>query len=665
MKLFWKIYLAVFICFVLIVMAMSAFIIRSQIANATESMIKQQKTVGSIMIDEIEKGYLVDKLPFQSLKFLTEHESFAFWWLVNPNGKVYLANDIKSIGIGAFTYLPQASSSIGDNAVSIIGKNEIVFIQTFGYGLNKMSFWLGFTTKDIQIAKNRIIFTTITYAFASLVVLCLMIYFVINHLIMPIQKLTVAAGKIGSGQFDCKVDKQSNDEIGLLADAFNKMTMDLKQTTTSIDNLNREISERKQSENKLLETNCYLEEATARANDMAALAEMADMAKSQFLANMSHEIRTPMNAIIGFSDLLAEEELTDEQKKEINLIRESSHNLLRLINDILDFSKIEAGKLNIEIIDCSLAELLNSIGSLIMPKAKEKGVEFKIIESKDLPAQIRTDHIRLRQCLINLIGNAVKFTQQGYVHLNVSLEDRNNRPYIRFDVEDTGIGISLDKQQKIFDPFVQADGSTTREYGGTGLGLTITKQLAKLLSGEITLTSEVSKGSVFSLVIPAGLDVAKQPIGDGYNITDQLDSRRDEIEEPKFSGHVLVAEDVKTNQMLTEKLLKQMGLQVTIVDDGNKALQKVLIQEFDLILMDMQMPCMNGYEATKEMRKEGITTPIVALTANAITGDEKKCIEAGCDDYLAKPFSKKGLLEKIRKYLLSEEQASIETVEIL
>ena len=232
-------------------MAMSALIIRSQIANATKSMIKQQKTVGSIMIDEIEKGYLVDKLPFQSLKFLTEHESFAFWWLVKPNGQVYLADDIKSIGIQAFTCFPQAPSSIGDNAVSITGKNEIVFIQTFGYGSNKMSFWLGFTTKDIQLAKTRIISTTITCALVLLVVLGLIIYFVINHFIRPIQKLTVAAGKIGNGQFDCKVDKQSNDEVGLLADAFNKMTVDLRQTTTSIDNLNCEITERKRAEKAL------------------------------------------------------------------------------------------------------------------------------------------------------------------------------------------------------------------------------------------------------------------------------------------------------------------------------------------------------------------------------------------------------------------------------
>jgi two-component system, LuxR family, sensor kinase FixL len=251
MKLFWKIYSAVFICFVLIVMAMSAFMIRSQITNATESMINQQKTVGSIMIDEIERGHLADTLPFQSLKCLTEHKSFAFWWIVKPNGKIYLADNVKSIGIQAFTCFPQAPSSLGDNAVSITGKNEIVFIQTFGYGSNKMSFWLGFTTKDIQLAKTRIIFTTITCALVLLVVLGPIIYFVINHFIRPIQKLTLAAGKIGSGQFDYKVDKQSNDEIGLLADAFNKMAVDLRQTTTSIGNLNCEITERKRAEEAL------------------------------------------------------------------------------------------------------------------------------------------------------------------------------------------------------------------------------------------------------------------------------------------------------------------------------------------------------------------------------------------------------------------------------
>jgi PAS domain S-box-containing protein len=481
-----------------------------------------------------------------------------------------------------------------------------------------------------------------------------------DSLTLANQQIAIAIEK-GSNYFEW-MHKRADTGKEFPADVLlNSMELDGKLVLQAVV---RDITERKQNEKELLETNRYLEEATARANDMAARAEMADMAKSQFLANMSHEIRTPMNAIIGFSDLLAEEEnLTDEQKEDINIIKESGHHLLRLINDILDFSKIEAGKLNIEIIDSSLAELLDSVRSLMRPKAVEKGIEFEVVKSKDLPAQIHTDPTRLRQCLINLIGNAVKFTEKGYVHLNVSLEDRNNQPYVRFDIEDTGIGIPLDKQEKIFGAFEQADGSTTREYGGTGLGLTITKQLTELLGGQLTLTSREGKGSVFSLVIPAGLDAAKQPLLDGYNITDQSDSQRDEIEELKFSGHVLVVEDVKTNQMLMRSLLEKMGIEVTIAEDGNEALQKVLTGEFDLIFMDMMMPNMNGYEAATELRKQGIMTPIVALTANVMAGDDKKCIEAGCDDYLAKPFSKKGLLGKIHKYLISEPQATIETAD--
>ncbi|MBL4700801.1 MAG: hypothetical protein JKX85_06040, partial [Phycisphaeraceae bacterium] len=229
------------------------------------------------------------------------------------------------------------------------------------------------------------------------------------------------------------------------------------------------------------EVNQHLELATMLANNMAAQAEMASAAKSQFLANMSHEIRTPMNAILGFSDLLADEDLTDKQKQDVNLIRDSGRNLLTLINDILDFSKIEAGQLDTEMIDCSLAKLLNSVESLMRSKATEKRLEFKVVESHGLPAQIHSDPTRLNQCLINLIGNALKFTQNGYVHLNVSLEQRGDKPFIRFDVEDTGIGIPKNKQAKIFESFTQADGDTTRKYGGTGLGLTIARQLAELL----------------------------------------------------------------------------------------------------------------------------------------------------------------------------------------
>jgi signal transduction histidine kinase len=225
---------------------------------------------------------------------------------------------------------------------------------------------------------------------------------------------------------------------------------------------------------------------------------------------MSHEIRTPMNSIIGFSDLLADEDLTDEQVGYVNLVRDSARNLLNLIDDILDFSKIEAKQLDIEYIECSLGRILSFIDSTMKQQAAKKSLDFRIAESENLPERIRTDPARLRQCLINLTNNAIKFTGKGHVYVNVSTEDRDGQSYIRFDIEDTGIGISKDKQETIFNWFTQADESHTRQYGGTGLGLTITKDLAVLLGGELTLTSQEGAGSVFSLVVPADLDVTEQ-----------------------------------------------------------------------------------------------------------------------------------------------------------
>jgi CheY-like chemotaxis protein len=334
-----------------------------------------------------------------------------------------------------------------------------------------------------------------------------------------------------------------------------------------------------------------------------------------------------------------------------------------LINDVLDFSKIEAGKLDVDIIDCSLRELFIAIESLMRPVATEKGLEFEIVESNALPAQIRTDPARLHQCLINLV--AMKFTEEGYVRVTVSLHEDGDQPHIRFDVKDTGIGIPPEKQEMILEPFTQADGSTSRKFGGTGLGLAITRQLANLLGGELSITSEVGKGSVFSLMIPVGMDIESQPFLDGNNITEETNAGQDKLEKAKFFGHVLVAEDTRTNQVLAKLLLERLGLQVTMAEDGQEAVHKALAQEFDLIFMDIQMPKMNGYQATKALRNEGIKTPIVALTASAMKGDDKKCIEAGCNDYLSKPIDRPKFLKIVRKYLpsdgeaLSEESGSV------
>jgi signal transduction histidine kinase/CheY-like chemotaxis protein/CHASE1-domain containing sensor protein len=432
-----------------------------------------------------------------------------------------------------------------------------------------------------------------------------------------------------------------------------------KQIIVAIDN----ITERKQTEELLQqaladaeELNRNLELTSELANDMTVQAELANAAKSEFLANMSHEIRTPLNAIIGFGDMFSDQGLNEEQKSDLDIIRESGKGLLDIINNILDFSKIEAKQVDIEMVDCSMGRMLRFVDSIMQLKAEQKSIDFKIIPADNLPETIRTDPVRLRQCLLNLAGNAIKFTEKGHVYIRISLEDAAGLPYIRFDVEDTGIGIPQDAQDLIFEAFKQADGSTTRKFGGTGLGLTITKQLAQLLEGEITVSSEIGKGSVFTLIIPAGLEITGRPLLDMKNSARTIQHEQDKLDQLKYAGHCLVAEDSLVNQMVIKRMLTKAGLEVVLVNNGRQAVERIQRESFDLVFMDMQMPEMNGYEASAEIRKLGFKTPIAALTAHAIAGDDKKCLDAGCSDYLTKPIIREKLYLLFDKYLSSTGQ---------
>jgi signal transduction histidine kinase/DNA-binding response OmpR family regulator/HAMP domain-containing protein len=379
-------------------------------------------------------------------------------------------------------------------------------------------------------------------------------------------------------------------------------------------------------------------------------ATAANRAKSEFLANMSHEIRTPLNSILGFASLMATEGglLSDEHRDYVNTISLSGKHLLELINDVLDLSKIEAGQVDVERLPCDVGGILAEVISLLRVRAAEKGLRIDCEWRSDTPEHILTDAGRLRQVLVNLIGNAIKFTHQGSVRVVAELEGARHNATLRVDVIDTGIGIVADKLDDIFRPFVQADNSVTRRFGGTGLGLAISRKLSKALGGSLTVTSEVGIGSTFTLRVAAGSIEGQSrrstPISDGLR---RIAEAAPEATPDLTGMRVLVVEDGETNRRLLGMLLRRAGVHVEMAENGRDGVEAALACPFDAILMDMQMPIMDGYSAARKLRAEGLTLPIVALTAHAMKGDERKCRDAGCSDFLTKPVEAHQLYAKL------------------
>ena len=408
----------------------------------------------------------------------------------------------------------------------------------------------------------------------------------------------------------------------------------------------RDITERREKEKAQMEKQAAFE---------------ATQAKSFFLANMSHEIRTPLTAIIGFAESIQEGGLSkSEEAGYIGTIIRSSQHLLHVINEILDLSKIEANKLDVEILKLDLFAIVKEAQSCCEMKAREKGLDFNIVYEFPLPRHIYSDQTRLKQVLLNLTSNALKFTEQGSITITVFRKPETEQ--IGFRVQDTGIGMTKDQQAKVFEAFTQADSSTTRLHGGTGLGLSIAKQLAEVMGGDITLTSELDKGSTFEVLVSHGDLSNVDWVSDISQAGVQQEDANAPVAIPRLQGEILYAEDNTDNQDLVSMLIKPTGASLKIVQNGAEAMAEALKHQYDLVLMDIQMPMMSGTTATRLLRENGYKNPIIAITANLMDYEIKEYLSVGCNGYLAKPVNKNRFYEVLSLYLKVAQESQLKEV---
>lgn len=606
---------------------------------------------------------------WESLLDLMQPDSANSFMISTMNGRLLYTYPENEVG----TELPKQlfarllDSARNAQSSNVTDGNEKVFF-TGDVIDEKYLVLYGINESNVMHQESNITWFTVVVVLASVVVAPTLLFYAFSRLVIqPIERLASAKQQVAQGKLDVKLEIPAKDELGELFAAFNVMVRQLvvyrENERESRLRLEYKVKERTE---ELEATNTALGNSNKALEQAKLLSEQANELKSAFVANISHEIRTPLTAILGFTEqVIADMPSSKYQMDLLARVLKSGKHLLALINDILDLSKIESNKLDLDIERIDIFDMFNDVISILSAQAAEKNLEFEFNQHYPLPRFIRTDATRLRQILLNLASNAIKFTEKGFIHIDLRYKEKTDQ--VEVTVTDSGIGMTEEVQQRIFAPFVQADVSISRKFGGTGLGLVISKSLAQMLGGDIQVFSEAGKGSEFIVDFSTSVDGQAM---DNVIIKSLVDLAQDDINQEKaksraakqekrslaLSGRVLIAEDVEDNQYLFGLLLKSVNVKYDIVENGQLAVEKALTEDFDLILMDMQMPIMGGLEATQLLRQAGIETPIYALTANVMKEDVDKHTSAGCDGTIAKPIEKKDFYKVLSKHLAESEK---------